>query len=130
MLLNNVKHVSTKGSFKKYSWHLRFFDWNTIKTLTSVQLFWMIECIKKWMVKCTKKCIQLNFPSNKEYMQCFIVPCTWFQLFYILFYYSGNEMQTLGYHFCQISQNVTPIFFIKILSTWINLCIFYGYFLP
>jgi len=48
----------------------------------------------------------------------------------ILFYYSGNEMQTLGYHFCQISQNVTPIVFLKILSTWINLCIFYDYFLP
>ncbi len=32
------------------------------------------------------------------------------QLFKIHFYYKRNEMQNLGYHFCQISQNVTPIF--------------------
>jgi hypothetical protein len=54
MLVNNVKHVSTKGLFLKYSWHLRFFSWHIVKTLTNVQLFWMIKCIKRWMIKCTK----------------------------------------------------------------------------
>ncbi len=49
MLVNNVKHVSTKWSFLKYSWHLMFFSWHTIKTLTSVQLFWMIKCSRGWM---------------------------------------------------------------------------------
>jgi hypothetical protein len=39
-MVNNVKHVSTKGPFLKYSWHLRFFNWHTIKGLTSVQQFW------------------------------------------------------------------------------------------
>jgi len=49
MLVNNVKHVSTKGSFLKYFWHLRFFSWHIVKTLTSVKLFWMIKCNRGWM---------------------------------------------------------------------------------
>ncbi len=49
MLVNNVKHVSTKRSFLKYSWHLRFFNWHIVKTLTSAQLFWMIKCTRGWM---------------------------------------------------------------------------------
>jgi hypothetical protein len=38
-------------------------------------------------------------------------------------------MKIFGYHFCQISQNATPIFQPIVSSTWINLCIFYYYFL-
>jgi hypothetical protein len=62
--LNNVKHVSTKGSFLKYFWHLRFFSWHTIKTLTSFKLFWMIKCIRKWMIKCTRGCMKYNLVCN------------------------------------------------------------------
>ncbi len=40
MLVNSVKHISIKGPFSKYFWHLRFFSWHIIKTLTTVQLFW------------------------------------------------------------------------------------------
>jgi hypothetical protein len=36
MLINNVKHVSTKEPFSKHFWHLRFFNWHIIKTLISV----------------------------------------------------------------------------------------------
>lgn len=52
------------------------------------------------------------------------------QLFQILFYFKGDEMQNLGYHYCQISQNVTPISKPIVSFTSINLCIFYNCFLP
>jgi hypothetical protein len=39
MLINNVKHVSTKEPFSKHFWHLRFFSWHVVKTLTNVQPF-------------------------------------------------------------------------------------------
>jgi hypothetical protein len=57
-----MKHVSTKGPFKKYSWHLEFFSWHIVKTLISAQLFWMIKYINGhiWMMKCIggwMKCI-------------------------------------------------------------------------
>jgi hypothetical protein len=35
--------------------HLRFFNWHIIKTLTNVQLFWMIKCTRGWM-KCSFVC--------------------------------------------------------------------------
>jgi hypothetical protein len=40
MLINNVKHVSTKKPFSKHFWHRRFFNWHIVKTLISVQPFW------------------------------------------------------------------------------------------
>jgi hypothetical protein len=49
ILINNVKHVSIKGSILKYFWHLRFFSWHIVKTLTNFQLFWMMKCTKGWM---------------------------------------------------------------------------------
>ncbi len=39
-------------------------------------------------------------------------------------------MQNFGYHFGQISQNVTPVLKPIISFTPINLCIFYSCFLP
>jgi hypothetical protein len=49
------------------------------------------------------------------------------QLFQILFCYRENEMQNLGYHFCQIFENVMPILKPIVSFTSINLCIFYNY---
>jgi hypothetical protein len=44
--------------------------------------------------------------------------------------YEGNEMQNLGYYFCQIFQNVTPVLKPIVLFTSINLCVFYNCFFP
>jgi hypothetical protein len=45
-------------------------------------------------------------------------------LFQILFYYRGNEMKNLGYHFCQIFQNVMFVLKPIVSFTSINPCIF------
>jgi hypothetical protein len=82
---------------------------------------------------------------NYVYIHChflrwLILPCSFFilclssnvllflihdtSLFQILFYYRRNKMKNLGYHFCQISQNVMPVLKPIVSFTSINLCIF------